>query len=437
MSSRTDPGRGGRPTRALARALLRLAEMSALAALVAVPGSGGAQLGGYGYLTVTPDLRLCPSPLCGGFFVQAVNQASTTCADGSQQASCYVARADFGALEAPPSFGPGEVVVRGRIAAEDYPGFGNLGLLVAESAWAAATPQPGEGTFFRIRDLGIVCVTAPCLSLEARVLNQTATLALSRLDLGAVDAKPEQLEAARAAVERGALLVAGETGPDPGPAGDGLALIASQLWLPDPTRPRCLSDADCSAGERCNAAEVCLPPPECEPGDPCPAVCTGYCESGACTSHAGCDSTQYCASDGVCRADGGCRLEVDCSLPGNDYPHVACVGHGTCGASGTGDGACGWECTDPMCVDLLGYDFGPCAAVLGWGVVGGACMAVSGCEPGPFALFASSDACTTACADGADPVSAPVPVLGLFGAMALALAVSLAVRGSHRRASRA
>jgi hypothetical protein len=388
-------------------------------ALVAAPGTVRAQLGSYAYFTVTPDPRLCPGPICGGFHLQALNQSWTTCADGAQQTSCYVASADFGALEAPPIFAPGEVVVRGRIEADEYPGFGNLGRLVAESAWTGATAQGAQGIFFRIRELGIVCVTTPCFSIEARVLNQTAILALSGLDLAAVDATPAQLAAAQAAAQRGDLLVAGVTTPDPGPAGEGLALIASQFWLPEPARPRCLSDAECSSGARCNASEVCLPPPECEPGDACPRVCSGYCEPTACTSNTECDASEYCASDGLCRADGACRLEVDCSLAGNDYAHIECVGHGICEASGGSESTCGWECTNPMCVDLLGYDFGPCDAVLGWGVIGGACVEVSGCTSDRFVLFVSRDQCTAAC-----PPADAVPALSLPGALGLGLGLS-------------
>ena len=90
---------------------------------------------------------------------------------------------------------------------------------------------------------------------------------------------------------------------------------------------------------------------------------------------------------------------------------------------------CGWECTNPMCVDVLGYDFGACAAVLGWGVVGGACVAVSGCDPDPFVLFASSDECTAAC-----PAHA-VPVLGLPGGLALGLGLSCLAFAVSRRST--
>jgi len=429
MSSHLDSGSNPARTRTLAR---MIAQLPPLLVLVVLGGALGtldahdARGESYGYFSVTPDHRRCISPICGGFHLQALNQPSTSCADGSQQASCYVASADFGALETPPSFVPGGVVVRGLITADEYPGFGNLGKLVAESAWTGVVPQTVSGSFFRIRNLGIVCVTHPCFSIEARVLNQSAILTLSNLDLGALGATPAQLAAAQAAAQRGDLLVTGTTAPDPGPAGEGLALIASQFWLPEPARPRCLSDAECSTGARCNAAEVCLPLPGCEPGDPCPSVCSGYCENAACTSNAECDPSQYCASDAVCRSDGACRLEVDCNVPGNDYPHIECVGHGICEASGAN--ACGWACTNPICMDLVGYDFGACAAVLGWGVVDGACVVVSGCDLDPFALFASSGECTAACL----PAQA-VPALGLPGTLGLGLVLSgLAVAWSRR-----
>ncbi|MBK6812501.1 MAG: hypothetical protein IPG81_27175 [Sandaracinaceae bacterium] len=41
------------------------------------------------------DERDCLPPACGGFFVQAVNQAETPCADGSMAAQCYVAELDW------------------------------------------------------------------------------------------------------------------------------------------------------------------------------------------------------------------------------------------------------------------------------------------------------------------------------------------------------
>ena len=264
---------------AVVPAFVSLAPLVVSLAFVCTPGSASAAAGPYGYFSLAPDPRLCPSPACGGWWLAAVNQSTTTCLDGSQQAACYVASADFGALKAPPTFGSGfgSLIVRGRIEAYEEPVFGELGRLVAESAWTGATPQSVQGVVYRVRDLGIVCVTHPCYSLESRVLNQTDSRLISELDLSAIDATPDQLAAAEVALQRGDLIVRGTTGPDPGPAGEGLALHATQLFLPEPARPRCQSDAECVSGTLCNAAEICLPLPECEPGDPCPTVCSGYC----------------------------------------------------------------------------------------------------------------------------------------------------------------
>jgi hypothetical protein len=72
-----------------------------------------------------------------------------------------------------------------------------------------------------------------------------------------------------------------------------------------------------------------------------------------------------------------------------------------------------------MCTDLLGYDFGPCDAVLGWGVIEGVCVEVSGCEADPFTLFTSSEECTTACR-----AAHAVPALGQPATFGLGLLVS-------------
>src|SRR5262245_23537318 len=41
------------------------------------------------------DQRDCLSPVCGGYFVQAVNLRHTRCADGNVAAECHAFRLDF------------------------------------------------------------------------------------------------------------------------------------------------------------------------------------------------------------------------------------------------------------------------------------------------------------------------------------------------------
>src|SRR5262245_60320092 len=69
--------------------------------------------------TVRSDPRLCPSPMCGGYWVALANGARTRCDDGVQRSQCYVAEARGAAL-----FDGG--LARGTIHQGDY---GKLGML--------------------------------------------------------------------------------------------------------------------------------------------------------------------------------------------------------------------------------------------------------------------------------------------------------------------
>src|SRR6476659_3510487 len=65
-----------------------------LLAAVAAAGAGAAQPTPRSVLyTAQGDPRMCPSPLCGGYWVALANGARTRCGDGTRQARCYVARA--------------------------------------------------------------------------------------------------------------------------------------------------------------------------------------------------------------------------------------------------------------------------------------------------------------------------------------------------------
>src|SRR5262245_30776194 len=57
-----------------------------------------ARRAGPSYVTLRRDLRRCAAPLCGGFFVDAVNQDTLRCADGSRSAECYAFDLDLSAL---------------------------------------------------------------------------------------------------------------------------------------------------------------------------------------------------------------------------------------------------------------------------------------------------------------------------------------------------
>ncbi|MDJ0864833.1 MAG: hypothetical protein QNK03_01910 [Myxococcota bacterium] len=140
----------------------------------------------------------------------------------------------------------------------------------------------------------------------------------------------------------------------------------------------------------------CAPDLVCTDFPPFIADAPGICRR-PCASNDDCEVDEYC-SGAACRDDGTCRNAVDCAVPGNDYPHIACVGHPTCATDGlSGPGHCGWECGDPRCIDVARADFGACAAVLGVGVVDGQCVGVSGCSSEPVEIFSSLEECQQRC----------------------------------------
>ncbi len=123
------------------------------------------------YYTATRDTRKCVSPLCGGFFLRAVNQSRTTCADGTVVKSskgCYVADIDLQGMTADDG-----ALLRGEFVKRDYLGFPTQDTLVADAVFNPIFEQD-HAWYFRynlVRDTGIRCITEPCPSQEIAKLN--------------------------------------------------------------------------------------------------------------------------------------------------------------------------------------------------------------------------------------------------------------------------
>lgn len=120
------------------------------------------------YYTVRHDFRRCASPMCGGYFVAAVNQARTRCADGSQAAECYVAE-----LAHPEGIEIKEgALVHGALVARSYPGIqGRWGVLEADFVASPVLAGARAGQHVLAYDTGIRCITTPCPTLGVVALN--------------------------------------------------------------------------------------------------------------------------------------------------------------------------------------------------------------------------------------------------------------------------
>jgi hypothetical protein len=162
---------------------VRIVLIAALAALAsALPAAGGSQAVGRFQYLVEPDPRACPSPLCGGDWVALANHSRTTCSDGTLRRRCYVAVAVDERRRELESGVPAGAIVRADLDSRVFGPFGRLGVLVVADLRKLAGSEP-TGPVFRVRDLGIRCVRAPCFSFRAGKLNTAFRVTLSGLDL--------------------------------------------------------------------------------------------------------------------------------------------------------------------------------------------------------------------------------------------------------------
>jgi hypothetical protein len=195
-----------------------------------------------------PDPRLCPSPLCSGWFVSLVNQSTTVCGDGIGRSHCYDLLVDLeplGLSEAQraslvEAMLVNRVLLNGTIEPREPDATAVRGVLHASQAWQGAGLASPNGHLYRVRDNGIRCITAPCFSYDAELMNSSEVTTVSAVDLTGVIAPPEELDAARRLLVSSGLLVAGMIRPErrDGLGAEGRLLVASQFYLPVSASPR-------------------------------------------------------------------------------------------------------------------------------------------------------------------------------------------------------
>lgn len=198
------------------------------------------------YFEIESDLRRCASPACGGWFLERLNRWATRCHDGQNATSCYTPVLDWseagltdeqratmlGACGRGAVLDGVHAIVRGRFApTNSTTPAPRMGRFVITEAWVAENEAVSDGTFVRVADNGIRCVTSPCPSVTEMTLNTSASI-----DIAAVDFAPAALTEDEVAtcVDRMAtpegIMVAGDRYTVEGDAGSAPARSATAAY---------------------------------------------------------------------------------------------------------------------------------------------------------------------------------------------------------------
>ncbi len=225
------------------------------------------------YYTVRRDFRRCVAPLCGGFWVKRVNQARTTCYDGTSAAECYVGDLDLARLDLDDaaesrlrdSIGAGQAVLRGTLRGGLTYGGKRLGRFSASEGYRAISSATPTGSFYRVSDLGIRCITFPCFSLHAAKLNSTVSAQLS-----SVSGSPDVAITSTGTIFAGTVRAV----PHAGPAGTGRELTYTAAYE-RVRRDVCttLTGDACTANPACTFAPSGCDQPACQPDGEGGVVC--------------------------------------------------------------------------------------------------------------------------------------------------------------------
>jgi len=172
-----------------------IAMLAVIAGAIATGSAARQPPTGTAVYVVRHDLRLCPSPMCGGYWIALANGARTRCLDGLRRPRCYVARA-LDAKRRPVGDIPEEWLVRGAIEA----GVDKLGVLLVSAVYAPAGKAKVSGGFYRVFDNGIRCIRAPCFSTTVSQVNGSTRTTVSDVDLAASGANSAEIRRAQSLV---------------------------------------------------------------------------------------------------------------------------------------------------------------------------------------------------------------------------------------------
>lgn len=181
------------------------------------------------FIVTRHDTRRCASPTCGGVYVKRVNAPTTRCLDGLTRTDCYVGMIDLnavpGAEAVKASLEAGRGVLEGSLVGTS--GTPNVATLKASAAWVGVAGATPVGTFYKVSDSGVRCITTPCPTFKVATINGSASRNVNALTLNRtvpVAAAAAQTAAKVDASGLGGILVASTS------AASSKTLVASEFY---------------------------------------------------------------------------------------------------------------------------------------------------------------------------------------------------------------
>jgi len=230
------------------------------------------------YVFSHSDMRMCPSPVCGGMFIREVNRLKTLCSDGILWPECYVAGIDLSLLGLQDSdasrvqaaFTIKEALIRGSFRPFSTD-FSDVSVLVASEAWEEkGTARPGK-IHALFRDNGIRCITDLCPWIDMSILDTTFSGTISGIDLGSSGAAEEDIAEGYQSLSSPGIIANGRLRRVSGPAGEGFSFEAARFYLKVPGSLFCggAAKVSCPNNMFCDIA-----PPDACSGQDLPGTCT-------------------------------------------------------------------------------------------------------------------------------------------------------------------
>ena len=175
--------------------------------------------------------------------MRLVNRKVTPCGGGAiARSECYIANVDLSRMPISEQargnlaglVASGRALARGTIVTGRVDGFPELATLLVSEVWpASSSPRTPEGHFRLLGDNGVRCVTTPCFSIHAAVVNFGSHVNVSRVDLSGTGVPLPEKRCFSVHIGTDRLIAAGRIRPDPsaGPAGTGRVFIATQFYI--------------------------------------------------------------------------------------------------------------------------------------------------------------------------------------------------------------